>query len=97
KIEYSDDVIEYLLENFYKAQTVPLSAHHPKFIVDRIIDRCRYKGAAPEFTEEGIQYALRNLLARTAGTWTVASVNDPMKGNGHAAASSGHSGNGTTH
>ena len=97
KIEYSDDVIEYLLENFYKTLKIPLSAHHPKFIVDRIIDRCRYKGAAPEFTEEGIQYALRNLLARTAGTWTVASVNDPTKANGHVGNLGGHSGNGTTH
>ena len=59
---------------------MPQSAHHPKFIVDRIVDRCHYRGEPPTFSEEGLEYALGNLLAVTKTTWKAMSVTEDTRG-----------------
>jgi len=74
-VPFPPDIIEYLKKNFYEPKGLPLSAHHPKFIIDRVIDRCHFRGETPTFSEEGLEYALGNLLAVTKTTWARAAVN----------------------
>lgn len=74
-VPFPPDIIEYLKKNFYEPKGLPLSAHHPKFIIDRVIDRCHFRGEPPTFSEEGLEYALGNLLAVTKTKWAAAAVN----------------------
>lgn len=67
-VAFPPDIFEYLNKNFYEPNNVPLSSHHPKFIVDRVVDRCHYRGEPPAFSKEGLNYALGNLLAVTKTT-----------------------------
>ncbi len=73
-VPFPPDIIEYLKKNFYEPNNMPLSAHHPKFIIDRVVDRCHYRGEPATFSEEGLDYALGNLLAVTKTTWAQASI-----------------------
>lgn len=75
-VPFPPDIVEYLDKNFYQPNNLPLSAHHPKFIVDRVIDRCHFKGEIPVFSEEGLDYALGNLLAVVKTNWGPASVTE---------------------
>ena len=75
-VPFPPDIIEYLKKNFYEPNNMPLSAHHPKFIIDRVVDRCHYRGEPATFSEEGLDYALGNLLAVTKTTWAQASVTE---------------------
>ncbi|MFT5181552.1 MAG: putative ATPase with chaperone activity [Alphaproteobacteria bacterium] len=78
-VPFPPDIIEYLKKNFYEPNNMPLSAHHPKFIIDRVVDRCHYRGETATFSEEGLDYALGNLLAVTKTTWAQASVTDDKR------------------
>jgi predicted ATPase with chaperone activity len=80
-VPFPPDIIEYLNKHFYEPNNMPQSAHHPKFIVDRVVDRCHFRGETASFSEEGLEYALGNLLAVTKTTWTQASVTED-KGHG---------------
>lgn len=75
-VPFPPDIIEYLKKNFYEPNDMPLSAHHPKFIVDRVVDRCHYRGEPATFSEEGLNYALGNLLAVTRSSWKQVSMTD---------------------
>ena len=79
-VPFPPDIIEYLSKNFYGPNNVPHSAHHPKFIVDRVVDRCHFRGEPATFSEEGLEYALGNLLAVTRTVWAAASVTDEKEG-----------------
>lgn len=78
-VPFPPDIIEYLKKNFYEPNNMPLSAHHPKFIIDRVIDRCHYRGEQATFSEEGLDYALGNLLAVTKTTWAQASTTEDSR------------------
>ena len=79
-VPFPPDIIEYMKKNFYEPNNMPMSAHHPKFIVDRVVDRCHYRGEQATFSEEGLDYALGNLLAVTKTTWAQASVTEDKSG-----------------
>ncbi len=57
-----DAVVGYLLEEFYPKTRVPMSAAHPKFLVDHVIERCRFQGIEPRLDLEFIHDAVENLL-----------------------------------
>ena len=64
KIELPEDLIDYVMESFYKKQGEKLASHHPKFIVERIIDKSRYTGGVPNLDRVSVDFALRNLSIR---------------------------------
>ncbi len=78
-VPFPPDIIEYLNEHFYEPNAMPHSAHHPKFIVDRVVDRCHFRGEPPTFSEEGLEYALGNLLAVTRSTWAQAATTEDSR------------------
>lgn len=57
-----DEVAAYLLEDFYPKTGVPISAAHPKFLVEHVIERCRFQGIAPRFDLEFVYDAALNLM-----------------------------------
>ena len=78
-VPFPPDIIEYLNEHFYEPNAMPHSAHHPKFIVDQVVDRCHFRGEPPTFSEEGLEYALGNLLAVTRSTWAQAATTEDSR------------------
>jgi hypothetical protein len=57
-----DEVVGYLLEDFYPKTAVPFSAAHPKFLVEHVIERCRFQGIEPRFDLELVHDAVANLM-----------------------------------
>ncbi|MCZ6878370.1 MAG: hypothetical protein O7G29_09535 [Acidobacteria bacterium] len=61
-LEFSKDVVSYLLDDFYDKNSVPLAAFHPKFIVEHVIAACKYEGVLPHISHNLLQEALQNLV-----------------------------------
>jgi len=57
-----EEVAGYLLEDFYPKTGVPISASHPKFLIDHVIERCRFQGIEPRIDLEFIHDAVENLM-----------------------------------
>ena len=57
-----EEVVGYLLEDFYVKAGVPISGSHPTFLVDHVIERCRFQGIAPRIDLEFIHDAASNLM-----------------------------------
>ena len=64
KIELPKDLLEYVFKSFYKKQGERLASHHPRFIVERILDKSRYTGGEPNLDRASVDFALRNLAIR---------------------------------
>jgi hypothetical protein len=62
QIAVSDQVATYLLDRFYPKTELPLSASHPAFIVDHVLERCRFDGRAPEMSLELVREAAQHLI-----------------------------------
>jgi len=56
------EVVSYLLDDFYPQTGVPISSAHPKFVVDHVIERCRFQGIPPQLTLELVHDAVENLV-----------------------------------
>ncbi len=56
------NVPRYLLERFYPETGVPISAAHPRFIVDHVLERCRFERSEPRLTLERVHDAVENLV-----------------------------------
>jgi hypothetical protein len=57
-----DEVVPYLLDDFYPKTGVAISSAHPKFVVDHVIERCRFSGIPPQVTLELVHDAVENLV-----------------------------------
>ncbi len=61
-IELPADVISYLLDDFYPQTGLPMSAAHPSFVVEHVLERCRFQGIAPQLDVELVHDAVENLI-----------------------------------
>jgi hypothetical protein len=59
-----DEVTAYLVEDFYPKTGVPMSAAHPKFLVEHVIERCRFQGIEPRMDLELVHDAALNLMVQ---------------------------------
>jgi len=62
RLELPDEVVAWLLEEFYPKTGVPMSGAHPGFLVDHVIERCRFQGLPPRFELELVHEAVENLM-----------------------------------
>ena len=61
-LELPAEVLAYLIEDFYPKTGLPMSAAHPKLLVDHVIERCRFQGLEPRLDLELIHDAVENLM-----------------------------------
>ena len=61
-VELPDDVVSYLLDDFYPKTGVPISAAHPKFVIDHVIERCHFSEIPVQVTLELVHDAVENLV-----------------------------------
>lgn len=103
KIEIPDGIMDFMFNNYYEANNVALASHHPGFIVERIIDRCRFTGGVPHLDEELVTFALNNLSIKRdikpsggKGAATNGKGDDAGKPNGAQGGKGAHDGNGAS-
>jgi DNA-binding MarR family transcriptional regulator len=56
-----DDVLSFLLEDFYPREGMSMAGFHPGFFVEHAIAACRYRGGVPIITVDLVKDALENL------------------------------------
>lgn len=61
-LEFTDEIMAYLLNAFYVKYKVPFAGFHPKFIVEHAIASCNYNGIPPSLTREVLADALENMV-----------------------------------
>lgn len=57
KIEYRQEMVDFLFENFYRRLDTPPNACHPRDLIDHIIDDAHYHRHQPELTEASLTAA----------------------------------------
>ena len=63
-IEYDAEAVVTLMSEFYGAQKIPLARYHPQFILDHVVDFCRYKGLPPVLAPAIVLAAAEHLHTR---------------------------------
>ncbi len=61
-LEFSKDLVSYLMDDFYNKESVPLAGFHPKFIVEHVMAACKYEGVPPRLSHNLVKEALQNLV-----------------------------------
>ena len=62
QIQVPADLVPALMRDYYAKSTESLASYHPKFLIDRVIDGCRFRGAKPALDDKLIAAAWRNLF-----------------------------------
>lgn len=61
-LEFSEDVVNHLVESFYRKRKVPFAGFHPKFIAEHVIAACNYLGVPPSLRPELLADSLENMV-----------------------------------
>jgi len=61
-LEFSEDVLAYLLNSFYIKHRIPFAGFHPKFIAEHIIAASNYLGSTPRISRQLLVDALENMV-----------------------------------
>jgi hypothetical protein len=59
QIEYNDEAVQYLLEEYYEPIARPMDACHPRDLVEQIIDIARFLETEPALTPDSIDRACK--------------------------------------
>jgi predicted ATPase with chaperone activity len=73
-----DEVLSFLLEEFYPEHGLSMAGFHPAFIVEHAIAACRYRGGEPIITEELVRDALENLYISNPKKQSTAGLAKPL-------------------
>jgi hypothetical protein len=92
-LEIDDDIFELVIEHLRVLNDFPLACYQPKFIVDQVIDACKYDGVAPQITPELVVQAIDNLYTKdTPGYGVPGSPDDSVVGAGFTTLAKGAGG-----
>ena len=61
-LEFSEEILAYLLNTFYIKHKVPFAGFHPKFIAEHVIAACNYLGTPPNITRQLLADSLENMV-----------------------------------
>jgi predicted ATPase with chaperone activity len=61
RLQLPDDVLEFLIHDFYPKAGITCAAFHPIFIVEHVLASCRYQDRDARLTRELVEDALENL------------------------------------
>jgi len=54
KLAFDEEAVEYLLDQYYDEINRPMSACHPRDLVEQILDHCRFHKIPPKLTKENL-------------------------------------------
>ncbi|MEX0804203.1 MAG: ATPase [Candidatus Binatia bacterium] len=61
-LEFSEEIIAYLLNSFYIKHKIPFAGFHPKFIAEHVIASCNYMGTQPRITRQLLADSIENIV-----------------------------------
>jgi hypothetical protein len=61
-LEFSEEIMAYLLNAFYIKHKIPFAGFHPKFIAEHVIAACNYLGTAPQISRQLLADSLENMV-----------------------------------
>jgi len=61
-IRYSDEAVDYIMENYYREHDMELRACHPRDIVGLLLDVARFRTVKPQLTKDLIDQACRSFF-----------------------------------
>jgi predicted ATPase with chaperone activity len=59
-LEFDPELVEYLLDRYYDGGQRPLTACHPRDLLEQILDYCRFHQISPRLTAENLDRACRS-------------------------------------
>jgi hypothetical protein len=60
RLEFDPEVVEYLLGRYYDGGQRPLTACHPRDLLEQVLDYCRFHQLAPRLTPENLDRAAQS-------------------------------------
>jgi len=63
-VTFSEEAYEFLMNHLYRARNLPLSACHPRDLIEHVINYSRYFSLPPELNEKTICFACDNYFVR---------------------------------
>lgn len=64
KIEYSEEMMTYLIEKHYKPESRPFRGCHPRDLLEQLADQARYRGIQPQMREDLIDNAIQSYFVK---------------------------------
>jgi hypothetical protein len=64
ELELDDDILRLVLDELREKNDFPLACYQPKFIIDQVVDACKYDGVPGKLTTELVTLALGNLYTK---------------------------------
>jgi predicted ATPase with chaperone activity len=61
-LEFSEDIMAYLLNAFYIKYKIPFAGFHPKFIAEHVVAACNYAGTPRRITRQLLADAVENMV-----------------------------------
>jgi hypothetical protein len=61
-LEYSEEMMAYLISSYYKKHKVPFAGFHPKFIAEHVVAACNYLGITPNISREILVDSLEDMV-----------------------------------
>ncbi len=61
-LEFSEEIIAYLLNSFYIKHKIPFAGFHPKFIAEHVIAASNYLGTEPRISRQLLADSLENMV-----------------------------------
>ncbi len=61
-LEFSEEIMADLVNNYYIKHKVPFAGFHPKFIAEHVIAACNYLGTPPRITRQLLADSLENMV-----------------------------------
>jgi len=61
-LEFSEEIMAYLLNTFYIQHKIPFAGFHPKFIAEHVIAACNYLGTVPQISRQLLADSLENMV-----------------------------------
>ena len=61
-LEFSEEIMAYLLNTFYVKHKIPFAGFHPKFIAEHVIAACNYLGTVPQISRQLLADSLENMV-----------------------------------
>ena len=61
-LEFSEEIIAYLLNTFYIKHKIPFAGFHPKFIAEHVIAASNYLGTVPQISRQLLADSIENMV-----------------------------------
>jgi hypothetical protein len=68
-LEFDQQVVQEIMDQFYLRGSRPLRACHPRDLVEKLLDRAKFKGVTPQLTYKDLNLACQTYFIKDAGVY----------------------------